>query len=54
MGFAATPAIPELLAQQALPQRGCRYLAIDTDEALQHTAHTTVATLARRFHADSA
>jgi hypothetical protein len=43
MGPAAAPALPELLAQLALPQRGGRFASIDNDEELQRVGHAIVA-----------
>jgi HEAT repeat protein len=43
MGPAAAPALPELHAQLALPQRGGRFASIDNDEELQRVGHAIVA-----------
>ncbi|MFC0540530.1 HEAT repeat domain-containing protein [Kutzneria chonburiensis] len=45
MGPAATPALPDLLTQLALPQRG-RYRHIDSDEELQRVGRAVVSRLA--------
>ncbi|WP_086819011.1 HEAT repeat domain-containing protein [Allokutzneria sp. NRRL B-24872] len=46
MGPAAAPALPELLAQLALPRRGGRYGGIVDDEQLQRTGREVVARFA--------
>ena len=45
MGPAAEPALPQLRAQLALPQRGGRFASIDNDEELQRLSRAIIARL---------
>ena len=45
MGPAAEPALPQLRAQLALPQRGGRFASIDNDEELQRLSRAIIGRL---------
>jgi hypothetical protein len=45
-----SPALPDLLTQQALAQRGGRFGGIETDEELRHVGRVIVARLADQLN----